>query len=76
MLGFLYIETVSILYCPKCSWHMITSLRIMELMMIFLRHVSKALFNISSPKCNTYVQQIFDKYITDMDSITTSKLMT
>ena len=42
----------------------------------FLRHVFKALFTTSNPRFKTYIQQIHDKYITDMDSITVSELMT
>ena len=42
----------------------------------FLRHVFKALSTTSNPRFKTYIQQIHDKYITDMDSITASDLMT
>ena len=42
----------------------------------FLRHVFKALSTTSNPRFKTYIQQIHDNFITDMDSITASELMT
>ena len=41
----------------------------------FLRHIFKALFTTTNLRFKTYIQQIHNKYITDMNSITTSDLM-